>query len=52
MDKEICKLAAKVFAGKNWHHDLTADGHELVKKLEEAGYLTPAKGGFVGKAIN
>ena len=52
MDKEICKLVARIYAGKNWHHDLSMKETRLVGMLEEAGYLTPAKGGFVGKAVH
>ena len=52
MEKRICKLVAKIYAGKNWHHELSSDEMGLVKMLEKSGYIVPNNpaNGFVGKA--
>jgi len=51
IEERIAILAAKEFAGKNWHHDLSANATKIVDLLCEGGYITPNKpaNGFVGR---
>jgi len=51
MQEEICKIAAEIYAGKDWHK-LSKKEKDLVALLEEAGYIIPNNpvNGFVGKA--
>ena len=41
-------LCAEMLQGRDWHK-LTDNGRKLAGVLETEGYLTPTKGGFVGK---
>lgn len=52
MAEEVLKKVAKIYAGKDWHK-LSANEKEVVKILEEGGYILPNSpaDGFVGKAI-
>lgn len=52
-DKEICQRAAEVFAGRDLHK-MSGRERDLVKLLEENGYLIPYKPatGFAGVASN
>lgn len=51
MEKEICKAVAGIYAGKNWHHELTGKERDLVRMLERCKYIIPNNpaNGFVGK---
>lgn len=51
IEKVICKTAAEIYAGKDWHRLLRKEVI-LVELLEEGGYIIPDKpaNGFVGKA--
>lgn len=54
MKEEICKKVAEIYAGKNWHHDLTAEEMRLVALLQKGGYIIPKipANGFVGRAAS
>lgn len=47
--KEICKMVAKIYAGKNWHK-LSSKEKNLICLLEKFGYIIPNNptNGFVG----
>ncbi|KKP98929.1 MAG: hypothetical protein US71_C0001G0096 [Parcubacteria group bacterium GW2011_GWD2_38_12] len=51
MEKEICKMVAEIYAGKDWHK-ISVKEEKLVALLEKGGYTIPNKpaNGFVGKA--
>ena len=51
MDNEICKQAAKIYAGEDFHK-LSLEEEVFVKMLEEMCYIIPNDpvNGFVGKA--
>lgn len=52
MEKDICKVVAGIYAGKNLHN-LTKEESYLVRMLEVCRYIIPNKpaNGFVGKAV-
>lgn len=50
MEKEICKIVAKIYADKDWHK-LSSDEVKLVDSLKKAGYIKATASGFVGKDI-
>ncbi len=49
--EEICRLVARIYAGKDWHK-LTLNEERLGKMLEENGFIIPnnPENGFVGRA--
>lgn len=53
MEKEICKKAAEVYAGRNWHK-LSQEERALVELLRRGGYIKPndPPNGFVGKVAH
>jgi len=50
MEHEICKKVAEIYAERDWHK-LSGQERELVKLLEDAGYIIPnaPADGFTGK---
>jgi hypothetical protein len=48
--ENIHSLAAKIYAGKDWH-TLSSDEQVLVNLLERIGSLNPVRNGFVGKVF-
>jgi len=51
MERDICKKAAEVYAGRDWHK-LSPEEKALVELLRRSGYIKPndPPNGFVGKA--